>query len=60
MSNQIAEYWIRLTSLSVPKASSEGTKMVHGPGSDISTPRKEDEPKAARAFPNFLREEQTG
>ena len=34
--------------------SSEGTKMVHGPGSDISTPRKEDDPNAASAFPNFL------
>ena len=42
------------SSLSVPKASSDGTKMVHGPGSDIRTPRKEEEPNAARAFPNFL------
>ena len=41
-------------SLKVPKASSDGTKMVHGPGSDIRTPRKEDEPNAAKAFPNFL------
>ena len=41
-------------SLKVPNASSEGTKMVHGPGSDIRTPRKEDEPNAAKAFPNFL------
>ena len=42
------------SSLRVPKASSDGTKMVHGPGSDIRTPRKEDDPKAAKAFPNFL------
>ena len=48
---------LRSSSLRVPKASSEGTKMVHGPGSDIRTPRKEEEPNAARAFPNFLRRE---
>ena len=36
---------LRSSSLRVPKASSEGTKMVHGPGSDIRTPRKEEEPE---------------